>query len=70
MEKQLTAMQELIEYFTNSNSFWFSFDEVEQIILDFGMPKEKQQIINAWKDGYGGDAHDENEYYNNTFKQE
>lgn len=51
MEKQLTAMQELIEYFTNSNSFWFSFDEVEQIILDFGILKEKQQIINAFNNG-------------------
>lgn len=51
MEKQLTAMQELIEYFSNSNSLWFSFDEVEQIILDFGILKEKQQIINAFNNG-------------------
>ena len=28
---------------------------------------EKQQIIDAWKDGYGGDEHSEIEYYTSTY---
>ena len=27
----------------------------------------KQEIINAWEDGYGGDEHSANEYYQETF---
>jgi hypothetical protein len=29
----------------------------------------EQQIIDAWKDGYGGDEHNEIEYYNETYKK-
>ena len=28
---------------------------------------EKKQIIDAWFDGYGGSAHSEDEYYNETY---
>jgi hypothetical protein len=30
---------------------------------------EKQQIIDAWEDGYGGDEHSSDEYYQETFKK-
>ena len=68
-----TAMQELLERFkTMSSSGWFSFDEVEQEILDFGIPKEKQQIIDAYVDGVYHDAkmtpHEgAQNYYNETY---
>jgi hypothetical protein len=28
---------------------------------------EKQQIIDAWEDGYGGDEHSSDEYYQETY---
>lgn len=28
---------------------------------------EKQQIKDAWKDGYGGDTHDENDYFDKNY---
>ena len=34
---------------------------------DMYLEMEKQQIIDAWFDGYGGSAHSEDEYYNETY---
>jgi hypothetical protein len=36
-------------------------------ILEKAKKLEKQQIIDAWFDGYGGSAHSEDEYYNETY---
>jgi len=47
-----TAMQALIIHFKEMNkSGWFSIDEIEQEILDFGIETEKQQIIDAFNSG-------------------
>jgi hypothetical protein len=48
----MTAMQELLVHFNEMNqSGWFSMDEVEQAILDHGIPLEKEQIIDAYYAG-------------------
>jgi len=36
-------------------------------IFEQAKEMEKQQIIDAWFDGYGGSAHSEDEYYNETY---
>lgn len=70
-----TAMQQLLtklkEY---SHSGWLSLDEIEQEILDFGVPIEKQQIQDAWIAGREfGCKHDDpktaEEYYEKTYKK-
>jgi len=44
-----TAMQELLRRFKKVNqSGWVSLDELEQEILDFGIPTEKMQIEQTW----------------------
>jgi len=48
----MTAMQELLIHFNEKNeSGWFTFDEVEQAILQHGMPLEKQQLCDFWVQG-------------------
>jgi hypothetical protein len=72
----MTAMQLLLEQFKKEyNNGWFSFDEVEQNILDVGIPAEKQQIIDAWNNGdvrQGNNKHINNAdaYYNNLKQPE
>ena len=36
-------------------------------LLEQAKEMEKQQIKDAWFDGYGGSAHSEDEYYNETY---
>ncbi len=49
----MTAMQELLIHFNEKNeSGWFTMDEIEQAILDFGIPAEKQQIESTWWAGH------------------
>jgi hypothetical protein len=53
MSKQKTAMQKLLLQFKEENkSGWFSFDEIEQTILDFGLKLEKEQIENIYDKGF------------------
>ena len=39
-----------------------------EYLFDEARKMEKQQIKDAWFDGYGGSAHSEDEYYNETYK--
>lgn len=59
----MTAVQELK----------YLFDDILKdrgivITWDTYIEQEKQQIKDAWFDGYGGSAHSEDEYYNETYK--
>ena len=66
----MTAMQELLIHFNELNeSGWFTFDEVEQAILEHGMPLEKKQIIDAFDEG-GIWPIDGKQYYNQTYGNE
>ena len=67
-----TAMQELLIHFNEMNqSKWFSMDEVEQAILDHGIPLEKEQIIDAFvagdERGTGEIPFNCEQYYNQTY---
>ena len=81
-----TAMQELLIHFNEMNqSGWFTMDEIEQAILEIGIPAEKQQIFDAFNQGYrdgfgdpqnviGGkdvsEFDDAKNYYNDTYGNE
>ena len=68
-----TAMQELIEFYKNNNSFYsYTKDDIIKVLQLF-LEKEKEQILNAYwasyKEGqYSGDKTAE-EYYNQTYNQ-
>lgn len=74
-DKQLTPMQELIEFMTNGVYY-----DVEDILCKAKqlLPKEKQVIENAYDDGFenyrdasigsDNDIIESHEYYNNKFK--
>jgi len=71
----MTAMQELLVHFNELNeSGWFTFDEVEQAILDFGVPAEKEQLIDAFDDGQANwevgvrDFETGKQYYNEVYE--
>jgi len=73
----MTAMQELLVHFNELNeSGWFTFDEVEQAILDFGVPAEKEQLIDAFDDGQANwevgvrDFETGKQYYNEVYGNE
>lgn len=51
-----TAMQQLLDKFRVNK--WYSADEIEQEFLDFGLPLEKEQIVDACNEGFN----DGNEY--------
>lgn len=57
-------MQQLLDKFRETT--WYSADDIEQEFLDFGLPLEKQQIINAHRSGYIDGIESAEEY----FKQE
>jgi len=38
-----------------------------EAMIMYAKKLEKQQIKDAWFDGYGGSAHSEDEYYNETY---
>ena len=61
-------MQTAVEYFFNElqrMQYFIGNDMLEAYKQAKEM--EKQQIIDAWFDGYGGSAHSEDEYYNETY---
>ena len=80
----MTAMQELLVHFNEMNeSGFFTFDEVKKAILEHGIPIEKQQIIDAFNEGYRSgecqdfdptkdvaDFDDAKNYYNDTYGNE
>ena len=45
-----TAMQQLLNNL--KGSVWYTYDEIEQLIIDEMMPTERQQIIDAFNEGY------------------
>ena len=65
-----TAVEWLIDKLTESKNedgiycttFLYNFEIAK------AKEMEKQQIKDAWFDGYGGSAHSEDEYYNETYK--
>jgi hypothetical protein len=68
----MTAMQQLLGHFREENiSGWFSIEEVEQMILDFGFLAEKKQIIDAFvagdERGTGEIPFNCEQYYNQTY---
>jgi hypothetical protein len=75
-----TAMQQLLTKLKKySHSGWLLLDEIEQEILDFGMPIEKRQLESAWWAGHderdaAGVIHVSElaatEYFDRTYKSE
>ena len=67
-----TAMQQLLDKFREKK--WYSADEIEQEFLDFGLPLEKEQIINDHLAGQNaqsendGDGQNEIEYFNEQYE--
>jgi len=73
----MTAMQQLLGHFREANiSGWFSIEEVEQMILDFGFPAEKKQIIDDFDNGQANwevgvrDFETGKQYYNEVYGNE
>lgn len=72
-EKKLTA----VEWLENQIRYYISNDDRLFEIFRLAKELEKQQIIDAYKNGYicrsnedmiGGSGNEENEYYEKTFK--
>jgi len=65
-----TAMEELIEYFKNNDSFYmYTKDDIIKL-LEVYIEKEKEQIMEAFLEGKVNHNKDWSiEYYNKTYNQ-
>jgi len=66
-----TAMQELIEFYKNNNSFYsYTKDDIIKVLQLF-LEKEKEQLIDAYNDGHyiKDEFFNPEEYYNETYNE-
>lgn len=64
-------MQELKEMLEKlwANSDVVTIESIIDFMNDYGIEKEKEQIINAYKEGVNSIIYNQEDYYNQTYNQ-